>query len=209
MGENLQVEFKQQMPKLTRLAKTFSAFSNSSGGKVFFGVQDDGRFLPLDNPEGTLDLAQQVADFYCKPSIPIQSEFIEVGPGKRILVVEIEESGDKPIHAADAHNPKDTWPYFRSNKENLPMDKKTLRTMRRVQSENLEEAYPSMNRHEQKIIESLWKTPRQTIYQLSRSSNIGTQRTKKMMVGFERNGWVHAFFNEKRREYSLVVPWKR
>lgn len=209
LGEGVQVEFKQRMPKLNRMAKTFSAFSNSSGGRVFFGVNDEGHIMPLENADGTVELAQQVAHFYCKPAIEVEAELIEVSPGEHILSVSIEESDEKPIYAVDVNHPKDAWPYFRSDKENLPMDRKSLRTMRKTRSEDLGEAFESLGKHERQMIEHLSRHPRQTLHQLSRGSNIGIQRTKKMMVELEKNGWVYSFFNEKRREFSLAVPWKK
>ena len=209
LGEGLQVEFKKQIPKLNRLAKTFSAFSNSSGGRVFIGVGDDGSTFPLVNPEGARELANQVAGFYCNPPIQIKSELLEVEPGSVVLVVEIEESDSKPVFAVDVNHPKDAWPYFRSDKENLPLDKKCLRAMRKTQATDLSEKYDELTRLEQQILNCIHRTPRQTIHQISRDANIGIQRTKKIVTEFEYNGWVFSFFNEKRREYSLTVPWKK
>lgn len=41
-GENNQLEFKSEVPKEDRkYLKTVVAFSNSSGGRILFGVSDD------------------------------------------------------------------------------------------------------------------------------------------------------------------------
>ena len=112
LGEGVQVEFKQRMPKLNRMAKTFSAFSNSSGGRVFFGVNDEGQIMPLENADGTVELAQQVAHFYCKPAIEVEAELIEVSPGEHILSVNIEESDEKPIYRR-LPTPETYWPKSR------------------------------------------------------------------------------------------------
>lgn len=209
LGESLQVEFKRQMPKLSRLAKTFSAFSNSSGGRIFFGVDDQGKVTPLENVEGTMELAQKVSQFYCKPPIDIQCQVITTSPGEQILIVDVEENDTKPVMATDPKHQDDAWPYFRSGAENLPMDRKSLRAMRRIRSSNLDADFEKMTRHEQNIIEMLSREPRRTINQLARSSNIGSHRAKKIVVELEKNGWVYSFFNEKKREYSLAVPWKK
>ncbi|PIE02422.1 MAG: hypothetical protein CSA81_07085 [Acidobacteria bacterium] len=209
LGEGLQTEFKVQMPKLSRLAKTFSAFSNSSGGRVFFGVDDRGKIASLANVEGTLELANQVAQFYCNPPIELQHQIVSAGPGQDILIVHVEESDSKPVYAVDPNRPSDAWPYFRSHSENLPIDKKSLRTMRRIRATDLDKEFADMSRHEQHIINLMSRKPRQTIRQLARSCNIGSNRAKHIVVELEKNGWVYSFFNEKKREYSLAVPWKK
>lgn len=209
-GESLNVEFKVRLPKLERLAKSFSAFSNSSGGTIFFGVDDDGVVQGLENPGGTKEFVETVAQFHCDPPVVPTIENWEPIRGQFVLVVTIPESDQKPVHAINPKNEKDSWPFFRSDKENLPLDKQSLRTMRaktaiEINPDELEE----LDRHSMNILNKLQEKPRQTIGQLAKSTNISTHRAKKIMVNLERKGWIHSFFNEKRREYSLAVPWKR
>lgn len=207
-GEGLQVEFKSQMPQLHRMAKTFSAFANSSGGYIFFGVSDDGQLAGLNQVEGTQELAEQVANFHCDPRQRIELEVWRPVPGIQILVVFVPESDNKPVYAVNPHQTKDAWPYFRSSKENLPIDKKSLKAMRKIAAvdpEDLGEIDPIQVR----IMNFLNEKPRRTLSQIGKSLNMGDQRIKKVLVELERNGWVNGFFNEKRREFSVAIPWKR
>ncbi len=208
-GESLTVELKRQAPKLERISRTFSAFSNSAGGYMFFGVEDNGEVCGLEHVQGTEELAQQVADFYCNPTIEIETHVWKYMPGTEVLVVYVPEAEIKPVYAVNPNNPKDTWPFFRSDKENLALDKKSMKTMRRKPSIDVEEDVKNLDRHGVNILNRLAEHPRQTVNQLAKSTNIGVQRTKKILVHLERNGWIHSFFNEKRREYSLTIPWKK
>ena len=208
-GENLMVEFKSQIPKLDRLARSFSAFSNSSGGCVFFGIEDDGKPIGLKSVKGTRDLAEQVAQFHCDPPVDAICHVWEPYPRITILVVEIPEAQMKPVHAVSPSNRKDSWPFFRSDKENLPLDKKSIKTMRRTASLEMDLDHAKMDRHSVHMLNQLHDSPRQTLNQLARSANISSHRAKKILVGLEHNGWIHSFFNEKRREFSLVIPWKK
>ncbi len=208
-GEGVQVEFKRQCPKLLRLAKTFSAFSNSSGGTVFFGVDDDGACVGLGHVKGTKELVDQVSQFYCEPPIEIVTHTWEPLKGIDILVVEVPEAGVKPVYAIDANHKSDTWPYFRSDRENLPLDRKSLKTMSRVLSKPVDEEIDKLDKVERKILDSLDAHPRQSLGQLAKSLNISNHRAKKILVNLERMGWVHGYLNEKRREYSLAVVWRR
>lgn len=208
-GESVQIEFKRRCPKLNRLARTFSAFSNSSGGTLFFGVDDNGEIVGLEHLSGTLELVEQVSQFYCNPPIAVTKEVWEPLKGIEVLVVTVPEAEDKPIHALDPNHPKDSWPYFRSDKENLPLDKKSLKTMTRALSVPVPDDVDQLDKSERRIMDTLSLHPRQTLGQIAKGLNISTNRAKKIMVGLERRGWLHAYFNEKRREYSLAIEWRR
>lgn len=208
-GEGLQVEFKRQLPKIMRLSKSLSAFSNSSGGTMFFGVEDDGKMVGLEHVSGTREIVEQTASFNCKPPASVQFHEWEPVRGTVILVCEIAEGEDKPVYAVSAQDEKDAWPFFRSDKENLPMDKQSIKTMRRLPALDIVEESKSLDKHALKILNKLAETPRQTLPALARSINISSSRAKKIVVNLEQNGWIYSFFNEKRREYSLAVPWKK
>lgn len=210
-GESLTVEFKRQVPKLERLARSLSAFSNSAGGTIFFGVTDDGTPCGLANLNGTRDLVSQVAQFHCRPEVQVAAHAWRQLGGAEILVVEVPESAEKPVYAVSPNNPKDAWPFFRSDKSNLPLDKKSLKTMTKTSGTaiDIEQNLNDLDRHSINILNFLHDSPGSTLNQLAKSANISPHRAKKLLVTLEKNGWIHGYFNEKRREFSLVVPWKK
>jgi len=127
----------------------------------------------------------------------------------KVLVVEIPEATQKPVYAVNVKDSKDAWPFFRSGKENLPIDRKSLKAMRHSEAlEPTHEEVQSLDKHTQHMLNFMAANPRCTIHQLAKSCNIGLHRTKKTMVDLEKTGWVHANFNETRREYSLAIVWK-
>ena len=209
-GECLTVEYKRMAPKLERLARSFSAFSNSAGGTIFFGVDDDGTLRGLEHLSGTRELVETVAQFHCDPPVQPRTHVWEVGPSVQILVTVIPEAEIKPVYAVDPNNPKDAWPFFRSAQENLALDKKSIKSMRRKPSTDIApDELDKLDRHTISILNKLKDKPRQTVSQLAKSSNISSHRAKKILVNLERHGWIHGFFNEKRREFSLTVEWKK
>lgn len=208
-GESLKVEFKSQCPKLARLAKSISAFANSAGGTIFFGVSDSGELLGLEHIKGTRELVEKVASFYCDPPVSCALQEWEAIKGIKLLVVDIHEAEHKPVYAINPQNEADRWPYFRSEQENLPLDKKSLKTMRRIPSVPLEEDATQLDRTERQILDVLAKTPRRTLGQVGRALNISSHRAKKALVRMEQKGWVHSFFNAKCREFSLAVEWRK
>lgn len=52
-GENYKIEFKESIDKT--FVEEVTAFANASGGKIFLGVTDDGRYL-MNSFKKILDL---------------------------------------------------------------------------------------------------------------------------------------------------------
>ena len=93
-GENQQLDFKYEVSDAKKIARTFSAFANTRGGKLLVGVKDNGviRGIEIDEEAYMIDAA---ASFYCRPQIPYRLKDWHI-EGKRLLEVTIEESKQKP-----------------------------------------------------------------------------------------------------------------
>lgn len=62
MRENKQLEFKENISTNTYL-KTISAFANYDGGKIIFGISDNGVIRGIDNPmQACLDIENKIND---------------------------------------------------------------------------------------------------------------------------------------------------
>jgi ATP-dependent DNA helicase RecG len=92
-GEGYNIEFKQQVDK--SLPKELVAFSNSSGGKILIGVNDDGekKGIKITNKlkSAVLSTARN-----CDPSITPKLKTIN-----NILIVEVSEGKQKPYQCKD------------------------------------------------------------------------------------------------------------
>lgn len=86
-GEGYKVEFKEN---LSGLDKELVAFANSSGGRIFLGVRDDGKIVGIKITNRLKSQIQDIAN-NCDPKIKIILEGIE-----DILVVNVREGDDKP-----------------------------------------------------------------------------------------------------------------
>jgi len=96
MGETQSLEFKESSGLKDEIGETVSAFSNSDGGTVIIGVSDGGGVPGVDIGKNSLEeLANYIkrnTDPQVFPSVKIQ----EVD-GKNIVMVEVEESAEKPV----------------------------------------------------------------------------------------------------------------
>ena len=95
-GETQSLEFKESLKRKDEIGETVSAFSNSDGGVVLVGISNSGRVSGVDIGKNTLEeLANHIkrnTDPQIFPSVKIR----EVD-GKNIVMVEVEESQEKPV----------------------------------------------------------------------------------------------------------------
>jgi len=90
--ESETVEFKQQFPKKAmEAAKELIAFANTNGGRILFGVDDDGFIVGVKNPENVHLRICGVARNNCEPAVHPRFD-IEKYDQKEILVVKVGES---------------------------------------------------------------------------------------------------------------------
>jgi ATP-dependent DNA helicase RecG len=90
-GEGYKIEFKEST---SNIDKEFVAFANSSGGRVFLGIDDD---KEIKGVEITNRLKSQIQDIAnnCQPPIKILFEAF-----KSILIITVREGEDKPYQCA-------------------------------------------------------------------------------------------------------------
>jgi predicted HTH transcriptional regulator len=107
-GESQTVEFKREIGKsLTDILETIVAFSNSIGGWIFIGVDDNAVVCGANEKDIGDRVMNGVADS-CEPPIDPEISSIKV-EGKDIVVIEVEAGVDKP------YNYKNRGVYVRRN----------------------------------------------------------------------------------------------
>lgn len=95
--ENRKLEFKRELPSNEKLVKTAIAFSNSQGGDLIIGVEDDGMVVGIDENyivQYEESISSTIYDS-CSPSIIPEIFSVRI-EGKTVLVVHIYPSNQKP-----------------------------------------------------------------------------------------------------------------
>jgi predicted HTH transcriptional regulator len=96
-GESQQLDFKFEISDAKKIARTFSAFANTQGGKLLIGVKDNGKISGIRSDEEAY-MAESAAHLFCKPAVPFQLKRWVV-EGRCILEVEIPASTQRPHYA--------------------------------------------------------------------------------------------------------------
>ena len=98
-GEHQQLDFKFEITDARKIARTLSAFANTSGGRLLIGVKDNGRISGVRSDEEYY-MVDSAASLYCKPELSFDSRIHQV-EGKNILEIYIPPSEHKPVYARD------------------------------------------------------------------------------------------------------------
>ncbi len=101
-GENSGVEFKRDTIENQALAKELVAFANLQGGRVLFGIEDDGSVVGITRPDLEQWVMQACRDKIRPEVIPYFELIREAEPGKDVAVVQVDRSWS--VHHVWHHN---------------------------------------------------------------------------------------------------------
>jgi len=90
-GEGYKIEFKEG---ISGLEKELVAFANSSGGRIFLGITDDGEIKGIEITNELKSRIQDIAN-NCRPKIKISIESFD-----NIFVINVREGEDKPYECS-------------------------------------------------------------------------------------------------------------
>jgi len=100
-GEGETIEFKENIPREpTELAETVVAFSNTNGGAILLGINDNGEITGFRSPEIEKERVINILRTHCEPPITpiIEVKYIQ---GKSILLLQVKEGDKKPYTVGD------------------------------------------------------------------------------------------------------------
>lgn len=121
------VELKEKAT--SDITKEIIAFANCNGGKLYIGVNDDGKVVGLENPDSTaLQVSNMVRDSI-KPDATmfIHYETVEE-EGKKIVLIDIQRGVDRPYYLAKK-GMRPEGVYVRQGYSSVPASDSAIRTM--------------------------------------------------------------------------------
>ncbi len=113
-GEGQHLDFKYKIDDVRKIARSFSAFANTGGGKLLIGVKDNGKISGVKNEEEAY-MAESAALMFCRPEVAFHLKIWQV-EGKCVLEVDIPLSATRPHFAQDENG---NWvAYVRTGDQN-------------------------------------------------------------------------------------------
>ena len=106
-GENEKIEFKGNA-KTNTYIKTVVAFANGNGGKIVFGVKDNGEIVGVENEFEVMDGIINAISDSCYPMI-VPDISLHTLENKTVILVEIEGGKKKPYYLKSKGMQKGTY----------------------------------------------------------------------------------------------------
>ena len=94
-GENLYTEFKASDAHADDIAAALVAFANTEGGRLIFGVADNGDIIGVSNPNRLMQRIDQIAYNNCEPPITVVQETVPTADGT-VVVVHVPKGDLRP-----------------------------------------------------------------------------------------------------------------
>lgn len=115
-GEHEQQDFKFAISDARKIARSISAFSNHSGGRLLIGVKDNGAVAGIRNEEDVY-MIETAAEMYCRPAVEVRMTAFKVDPGTVVIRAEIPKALRPPVCVVEEGN--ELRAYYRVNDENF------------------------------------------------------------------------------------------
>lgn len=131
-GEGLHLDFKFEISDAAKIARSLSAFANTSGGKLLIGVKDNGVIRGIKSEEEYF-MIENAATRYCFPEVSFTSKEWNIG-GKKVLEISIPKSDNKP-HKAPDHNNK-AKAYIRVDDQNILANSVQMKVWQKLKTNN-------------------------------------------------------------------------
>lgn len=195
--EGEQLDFKEEVSDGKKIAKTLSAFSNTSGGVLLIGISDQKRVKGINTGE-ELFMLEKAANSYCKP--PVKYEFREWTIGKKIVLeVSIPEAEDKPVYAMGDDGK--WWAYTRHEDKTILASKVVLEVLRRRSSDkSVLVSYSDQARH---LLEYLRDHKMVTLDEFCKESGINKRKATGILVSLIVVGVLDVIPGERDEYFTL------
>jgi len=196
-GEHQQLDFKFEIADSRKIARTFSAFANTSGGKLLIGVNDDGTIAGIRTEEEEF-MAETAVNLYCKPLIEFKNKEWVVG-GKKVLEIIIKSGNNKPYYAQDITG---KWmAYIRIDDRNILAGNVIVRAWERKKLP--EGTYLNYGINEKIILQYLEKNGFITIARFSRMACLQTRSAENIIVNLLALEILEPVFDENQVSFRL------
>jgi len=202
-GENSRIEFKRKFTTPTKIAKEISAFANTKGGYIIFGIDDDGSVYGVPSEKSEMDLIDTASGFYLDP--PLELNIYVVNYKYRdVVVVEVPESEIKPIKVLDEPDNKKTSykVYIRVGEQSVHASSEMARVLKGQSSD--EPLKMIVGEKEKGLLTFIEKNGRATVADFQKLCNISKRRAERLMVRLVRAG-VLQIHHDSGPDYFTII----
>jgi hypothetical protein len=195
-GESQHLDFKFEISDAKKIARTFSAFANTHGGKLLIGVKDNGKITGVRSEEEAY-MAESAAHLFCKPAVVFQLKKWEI-EGRSILEIDIPPSSKRPHFAK---NETGQWlAYVRITDRNIQANKILVNVWKNTGRKGV---WLNYGREEQALLNYLNCNEGITLSKFIRVARINRAEAEQILVKLILMNIIEIDLNEKNFLYRL------
>ena len=196
-GEHQRQDFKFEISDARKIAKTLSAFANTDGGRLLIGVKDNGKIAGVRSDEEQY-MIEAAAQMYCQPEVNYTMQTFQA-EGRSVLVVQIEESLQKPVYAKDETGK--TLAYLRIKDENILATPVHLRVWQQSGSPRGE--LITYTEREQLLLDLLEENDSLSLNRYCRLAHLSRRAAEHLLAKFIRFDIVEPVFEGHKFHFRL------
>ncbi|MEF8815837.1 MAG: ATP-binding protein [Salinibacter sp.] len=203
LGEGISVEFKRRVPQAERIAKEVVALTNTNGGRIVLGVDDDGTITGVEHASEQEFLLRQAVDAHCRPVVEYETERIVVEPRVDVLLVTIPESTTKPhvvVPNGEASEEAGRT-YVRVEASSVEASPETIQELR--QQESQAGVTFEFGETESLLMRYLDDYGRITVSQLAQLADISPERASQTLLRLTEADLLHLHPDENGDYFTL------
>jgi predicted HTH transcriptional regulator len=203
-GENSRIEFKRKFTTPTKIAKEISAFANTRGGYLIFGIDDDGSVYGVPSEKSEMDLIETASGFYLEPPLNLDIYIVNY-KYKDVVVVQVPESDIKPVRVLDEPDNKKTSSkaYIRVGEQSVIASSEMGRVLKGRNSDS-PPIKMIVGEKEKGLLTFIGKHGRATVADFQKLCNISKRRAERLMVRLVRAG-VLQIHHDSGPDYFTIV----
>jgi len=186
-GENLYIEFKQRFSSHEKIAKEIIAFANTSGGRIFFGINDDKSVCGVYSEKETAELLTETCRQFIEPPIEPLLEYLEF-EHKEIVILTIEQSANRPHRIQDylpSLDIREAQVYVRIADKSVLASREMIKILQARANHTGLTNY-EIGKEEKIVFEYLDLHETITVKQLGEAANISRRRASRTLIKLVR-----------------------
>ncbi|MEX0602864.1 MAG: ATP-binding protein [Bacteroidota bacterium] len=204
-GEGFTVEFKRKVSSPEKIARTMIGFANTRGGSIVFGVDDDKSIVGIESEKAEVEMIRTAGLYHSDPPIEPVIEIVAY-KGKDLILVTIEESGEKPhyhISSNGEHEDEETRVFIRVNDKTVAASKEVERILK-ADNPDAPPLRIAIGDRERRLFDHLEANERVTVKQFGNLVNISDRRASRLLTQLVRAGVLRIHTHEKEEFYTLA-----
>lgn len=196
-GENQYLEFKKTTPSPAKIARELSAFTNSGGGTLLIGVDDDKTITGIRAFFEEEYLLRKAAEDLCVPAVNIKIELVHL-IDKDVMVVTVPEAENKPVYVK---NKVKRRIYIRRSDESVLASDERVEILKHQSSgEGVTFQY---GEHEQQLFRYLNEYGEITVLAFANLINQTTYQASKILIKLASAGVLSLFTRNEVDYYTF------